>query len=912
MAKKKIDFDKYASALFTRTEQYADNVRKHFASAVGELLKLSANSHIGPDETFSFSSNKRLSEKANNVLRGLYSAVYNEIKNGVSAEWDNANLSCDALIESIFGKGLNEDNHFARWFSRNQEAMDSFFARKSAYGGMNLSQKVWKYTGDLKTEMELALSLSLGQGDSASTVSRKVRQYLQEPDKLFRRIKTGVDENGNPKYKLSKSAKAYHPGQGVYRSSYKNAMRLTRTETNMAYRAAEQDRWQRMDFVVGYEIVRSKHHYPCSLCESLAGKYPKDFVFRGWHPQCRCYVKPILAEEDEFLKMQQDILDGKEPTSTRSVNTIRKPSEKFYDWLADNKDRLESATVMPYWMQDNQDYINKKRKIKVKTDAEREAIRKKWAERAKKNQLTIKMANNVAKIAQEYPEIDVMELQIYIDNKNIALMNNEARKVAKRIAEVRKDEKALSALIPNVHEWKKQFTSAELHAVFDAVEKKIEAIKGKTLNTYKFKTHLQQELADLDFEIKYVADPTKYKTGAIQYPTWKVSQAAYYKQRDLVLDAIDWQNIDDVLQEALTFKTKSKPYLDLIDELKLSITAKDKTKAQSIVADMQAKREALKRAAEARAKKRNNSIDGNVVFDDKCFTNARKKKANYSLNKSEGEDYFFDNAINTYSVATKEMKEAAESYTRASGSITKMLRGADGYFESEMYYAQKSAKEIEALTDMIKGKTFTDDVWLVRDERLAFTIMKAGGFDISSLERNMLDFEQKVMAKFQTKLGSRITLNQKKKRDELIAWYRKRQENKLIGLEGVDNSFLSCGSNQQHKFSGTGGDNKYGLPKTRLEIYCPKGTQGIYAAPFNHYNHKNLGSDGFWDGKSKTLGIYEAEVILQRGGKYRIIEARYDISEDRWYIKCELVSQILTEIDGYEFITGKGYKTKFK
>ena len=60
-------------------------------------------------------------------------------------------------------------------FARNQEALDSFFSRKDAHGGLNLSQKVWKYTGQLKEEMELALSASLGQGDSAATVSRHVR-----------------------------------------------------------------------------------------------------------------------------------------------------------------------------------------------------------------------------------------------------------------------------------------------------------------------------------------------------------------------------------------------------------------------------------------------------------------------------------------------------------------------------------------------------------------------------------------------------------------------------------------------------------------------------------------------------------------------------------------------------------------
>lgn len=601
MAKKKIDIDKYASGLFLRTEQYADKVRQHYATAVDELLKLSANRNISPDELFSFSDNKKLSEKANNVLRGLYSAVYNEIKGGVMAEWEYANLSCDALIESIFGKGLNEDNHFARWFSRNQEAMDAFFARKSAYGGMNLSQKVWKYTGDLKTEMELALSLSLGQGDSASTVSRKVRQYLQEPDKLFRRIKTGTDANGNPLYKLSKAAKAYHPGRGVYRSSYKNAMRLTRTETNMAYRASEQDRWQRMDFVVGYEVKRSKRGFDCKVCEALKGKYPKDFVFRGWHALCRCVVVPILATDDEFIKMQEKILAGESPTSIRSVNTIRRPNQNFYDWWEENKGRVETATTMPYWVQDNQDYINKKRKIRVRTDEEREAIRKKWAERSKKYQTITKMANNVLKVAQEYPEIDLTALQSFIDKRNISQMNIEARTVAKQIVEIRKDEQMLSALIPDVHEWKKQFTSAELHEVYDAVESKIASWSSLSL---------EKQAEKLKFEWDDFLGGNM-KNVQSKYKTWQVSQAAYKQKYEQVLNAIDWQNIDNVLQEALTFKTKSKPYLDLIDELQVSISAGDKAKAQSIVADMQAKRAALKRASDARAVKRyGKSADG--------------------------------------------------------------------------------------------------------------------------------------------------------------------------------------------------------------------------------------------------------------------------------------------------------------
>lgn len=411
MAKKKIDIDKYAAGLFGRTEQYADKVRQHYATAVNELLKLSAKADISPEEMFSFSDNKKLSEKANTVLRGLYSAVYNEIKNGVQAEWEYANLSCDALIEAIFGKGLNEDNHFARWFSRNQEAMDAFFSRKSAYGGLNLSQKVWKYTGDLKTEMELALSLTLGQGDSASTVSRKVRQYLQEPDKLFRRIKTGTDENGNPKYKLSKAAKEYHPGRGVYRSSYKNAMRLTRTETNMAYRTSEQERWKQLDFVVGYEITTSGNHPQADICDDLTGKYPKDFVFKGWHPQCRCVCKPILATQDEFVAMQKQILNGEEP-KLKSENAVDDVPDKFKEWIRNNDTRIEQAQTKPYFIKDNSKYVtsslNDASGNSVGKDAPHKAIKKSYKTEAEINE-TFKSINSEFKTDKwfEHGDLDL-------------------------------------------------------------------------------------------------------------------------------------------------------------------------------------------------------------------------------------------------------------------------------------------------------------------------------------------------------------------------------------------------------------------------------------------------------------------------------------------------------------------------
>lgn len=419
MLKKKIDYDKAAKMLFSRTEHYADNVRRLYATATDELLKLSAmKASNGVSAAFSFSDSKRLSEQANAILRALYSGVYNEIKGGVIAEWGNANKSCDALITSIFGKKVKEDNHYARYFARNKESVDVFFKRKSEYGGLNLSQRVWKYVGDFKTEMEMALSVAMGEGKSAATISREVRKYLQRPDMMFRRfrVKTGEQDifdadgnvvgkepvygrvwkrkvvdavTGNVSWQTVK-LKDYSFGRGVYRSSYKNAMRLARTETNMAYRTADQERWRQLDFVIGYRVVLSDNHPEPDICNDLSAKrgekgsrgvYPKDFVFKGWHPQCRCYVVPILADEKEFDKIQEAILNDEPIPESKSA--IREPNKYFQDWWKSNKSRVAEAQSLPYWVKDNPKYAKIKRE---KTDIEKQNIQKRWNERKEKNE----------------------------------------------------------------------------------------------------------------------------------------------------------------------------------------------------------------------------------------------------------------------------------------------------------------------------------------------------------------------------------------------------------------------------------------------------------------------------------------------------------------------------------------------
>lgn len=374
MAKKKyIDYKKQQQELFKRTEGYAAEVRAIYLEAMGEIINLVKGTELEDGKPFSFAE-YGYSEEVTPILRNMYSRTYQVIRGGVQKEWLQSNEHNDELVKSVFGEHSIEDHHFARYFIRNKEAMDAFFARKTGEEGLNLSQKVWKYNGMFKEELENTLDLAIGEGTPANRLATKIKGYLQEPDKFYRRfrVKIGEDENGNPIYgriwkrriwdKESESykwvnddPKKYHPGQGVYRSSYRNAQRLARTETNIAYREADFTRWQQLDFVVGVEIKLSNNHPVLDICDDLKGVYPKGFKWVGWHPNCRCYMVPVLAKDEELDQMLDKILNGEDPGSVVTDSPKDLP-EQFKTWVKDNEERYAKAEAngtLPYFIKDN-------------------------------------------------------------------------------------------------------------------------------------------------------------------------------------------------------------------------------------------------------------------------------------------------------------------------------------------------------------------------------------------------------------------------------------------------------------------------------------------------------------------------------------------------------------------------------
>lgn len=331
-----------------------------FKKATEEAAKIgvSIKAALPDDRIFSFADFPETKKQIERLLTALQQSMETTIVNGVRSAWTLSNNKNNALVSRIFGDRVGDlsKEQYRRYFSTNGDALDAFLQRKEQ--GLNLSDRVWRYTTEFKREIELGLDLGIRTGESAAEMTRSLRQYLQHPDKLFRRVR---DKHGN--LKLSKAAKAFHPGRGVYRSSYKNARRLAATETNIAYRTSDHLRWQQMEFVVGIEIKLSNNHtlngVPLTdICDTLKGKYPKDFKFTGWHPHCRCHAVTVLKTDDEMAEDTRRILDGKEPTKT-STNTVRDVPPAFKSWVEDHAERIELGGNLPYFLQDNQKRVNR-------------------------------------------------------------------------------------------------------------------------------------------------------------------------------------------------------------------------------------------------------------------------------------------------------------------------------------------------------------------------------------------------------------------------------------------------------------------------------------------------------------------------------------------------------------------------
>ena len=328
--------------------------------------------------------NQGIENAVDRELLTLESMLYANISAFQKDGWDRAERKNDDFI-SQFIKGMSISSATKDgMFTHNLSAFEAL-KNDIDSNGFRLSDRVWNITQQTKSQLEFYLDSGVVAGRNSNGISGDIRQILQNPQKRFRRIR-----NEKGELVLSQPMKDYHPGQGVYRSAYKNALRTSATTTNTAYRSADYERWSKQDFILGIEIHRSANNRgPCKICDAMVGRYPKTFKFTGFHPFCICFATPITMEPENFA----DFLLNDTVPQEQVITDIPQAAKEF---VSENKDGLQSA----FWYKDNfskEGDLQKERtpqpitpeviKVskRIKTDAEKNDIQKRWDDRFVRN-----------------------------------------------------------------------------------------------------------------------------------------------------------------------------------------------------------------------------------------------------------------------------------------------------------------------------------------------------------------------------------------------------------------------------------------------------------------------------------------------------------------------------------------------
>ncbi len=312
-------FEEWNKKHHNLTEKDVGKVSQLFDEMISDiaLLLYSANPF---KPIFKFKDFPRIEKRVNKLLKAKAKELETVIEHSVVKHW---NISDKKNIDFLQKHKVGDSPIHAR----NAEGLAAFQNRK----GRKLSSRVWKYTGQFKQEIEMYIDLAIKEGTPANQLALKLKKYVKAPELAQQKY---IQKNGAREF--VKNIKVGRPGQGVYRSSYKNAQRLARTEINRAYRVADIERWKTTDGIVGYEIKRSKHPYPCDVCEMMQGRYPKNFYWDGNHSNCRCYLVPIF-NTDELEEV------GINPKLTK--------------WVDENKDKILRAYkrgILPYYLKYNE------------------------------------------------------------------------------------------------------------------------------------------------------------------------------------------------------------------------------------------------------------------------------------------------------------------------------------------------------------------------------------------------------------------------------------------------------------------------------------------------------------------------------------------------------------------------------
>lgn len=260
---------------------------------------------------------------------------------------------------------------------------------------------------------------------------------------------------------------------------------------------------------------------------------------------------------------------------------------------------------------------------------------------------------------------------------------------------------------------------------------------------------------------------------------------------------------------------------------------------------------------------KNPDLHKKVTFPKSAYSKERKDAAMYwraegvgysNKEKASNEAWKALSPVSSkaYLDSSNVAKRAGWAYTAGSGHFNRSLRGIpEGHDKT-------TVEEVDSLTDMISRSTYDKDMWLTRG------ISRDGFFHFAGLDKPLWQYSDSDLQK-------------------------------LVGKEVKDEAFLSCSNVKGYGFK----------ESVMLNIYCPKGTQAMFAEPFSSYGYTNPNDPPpYWDGKTKGSTGSEFETILQRGTTVKFTKIYRE--GGKIYVDCDVIAQEPREIEK----SGKVIKVK--
>lgn len=611
-------------------------------------------------------------------------------------------------------------------------------------------------------------------------------------------------------------------------------------------------------------------------------------------------IKDVPENFRKYIEEHHDSIKGQFERGTASW-FFRDNTRFFAHQFSEEERKAMGITLPPQKMK------------RVKTEDEKRLIQQRWDERKKANALTIRTYENVLKVAAHYPEVDTSilqelagkydltqlkletknvarqivairkqheligktalnvlkvagnfsevsttSLQALLNAKNFSAVSSETKAVAKQIAALQKEAKAMNDIIPDAKSWLKQFSASELQQVKKAVEGNL----AKWSDKYAIDSYLQSKYATLEDyltyklgeEMKYVTDAAYLKPHTL-YSTSKVAESAYLNQVTLIQHKIEMKavaaDIADIKKWSLAHPNSKKVASLLDDAEQLYAADNDIAALKQKIADAQKVIDKRNKEQLLRDKKKGNIQSSSSQFGDDAYTQKRKDTAMWAKNTKDADDRLRDKCGEVWRAASAKEKDAIFGYTESYSNINEPLRG--------MTYIGTAAKtkqgldRIPLIESIINKSVYDFDMWLQRGD-------------------TMIALKKFGLKNFATATDAEIYA--------------------LKGKEGVEGAYWSAGVAKGMGFSSK---------PVIFNIYAPRGTKAMYCEPFSRYGN---GAGRSWDGFAKQTSFgTESEILIQRGTKFRI--TKVEKSGGKWYIDVEIIEQNpvpFPYVGGYPFL----------